>query len=307
MNILLTGASGFIGRNYLLKSKFSHEANTYIYNQSNTFPKWSKEQKNNNINIQKIDLTILQEIESILGKDKSYDICIYLAANGDPGYSFDNPLEDIYKNTVALVNLCSCINVKKFIYFSSGAVYEGINGYVNPSVKVSPKLPYAISKLSSENYLRYFQSVKKIEKVSIIRFFGAFGPYEAERKIFGKLIKQFGILKQPDFVIKGDGENLIDAIYIDDTITAIDNLIEDPSPPEIFDLSSGNPLTITELVRRTAKVFSLSPIISYTGFVPEYIKFVSNDSTYRKRYGNISKISLEEGLRLFYQYLTDHT
>ena len=307
MNILLTGASGFIGRNYLLKSKFSHEANTCIYYQSNTFPKWSEEQKNNSITIQKIDLTSLQEIESVLGKDNSYDICVYLAANGDPGYSFEHPVEDLYKNTVALVNLCSCIHAKKFIYFSSGAVYEGINGYVNPDLKVSPKLPYAISKLSSENYLRYFQSVKKIEKISIIRFFGAYGPYEAGRKIFGKLVKQFGILRHPDFIIKGDGENLIDAIYIDDAVTAIDNLIQDPSPPEILDLSSGNPLTITELVTKSAKVFSISPIISHKGFVPEYIKFVSNDDTYRKRYGIISKISLDEGLRLFYQYLIDQT
>lgn len=305
MNILLTGTSGFIGRNYLLKSKFSHEVNTCLFNQSNTFINWLEEHKNNNITIHKIDLSNLLEIKSILEKDGSYDVCIYLAANSDPAFSFDYPLDDLYKNTVALVNLCSCIKVKKFIYFSSGAVYDGIDGYVNPNVKLSPKLPYSISKLSSENYLRYFQSIKKLEKISIVRFFGAYGPYEAERKIYGKLVKHFGIHRHSDFVIKGDGKNLIDAMYIDDTINAIDNLIEDPSPPEIFDLSSGNPLTITELVQKSAKLFNISPIISYNGFVPEYINFVSNDNTYCKRYGNISKISLEEGLQLFYQFLTN--
>ena len=303
MNILLTGASGFIGRNYLLKSKFSHEVNSCIIHESSTFINWLTEQRKKYITIHKIDLSNLLEIKSILGKNESYDVCIYLAANGDPAFSYDNPLDDLYKNTVALVNLCSCIKAKKFIYFSSGAVYDGIDGYVNPNLKLSPKLPYAISKLSSENYLRYFQSIKKLGKISIIRFFGAYGPYEAERKIYGKLVRHLGIQRQSDFVIKGDGKNLIDAMYIDDTINAIDNLIEDTSPPEVFDLSSGNPLTITELVQNCARLFKISPIISYNGFVPEYINFVSNDNTYCKRYGNVSKISLEEGLQLFYQFL----
>lgn len=303
MNILLTGASGFIGRNYLLKSKFSSDAHTCIFNQSATFTQWLKEQNNNNITIHKIDLSDSLEIKSIIGKDVSFDVCIYLAANSDPAFSFGHPLEDLYKNAVALINLCNCIKTQKFIYFSSGAVYDGNIGYINPNVKLSPILPYAISKLASEYYLRFFQSIKKFERISIVRFFGAYGPYEAERKIYGKLVKHFGIQHQSDYIIKGDGENFIDAMYIDDTINAIDNLIEDYTPPEVFDLYSGNPLTITELVKRSAHIFGILPYISYKESVSEYIKFVSNDNTYNKRYGNVSKVTLEEGLQLFYQFL----
>ena len=307
MDILLTGASGFIGRNYLLKSKFLRENITCLFNQSETFINWLDEYKSINLTLHKIDLSNLSEIKSTLEKDKIYDVCLYLAANSDPAFSFNYPLIDLQKNIVALVNLCSQINAKKLIYFSSGAVYEGINGYVNPKSNLSPKLPYSISKLSSEYYLRYFQYIERIGKVSIVRFFGAFGPYEPERKVYGRLVRQFGIEHRPDFIIKGDGKNLIDAMYIDDTITAIDNLIEDDSPPEIFDLSSGNPITITELVKKSASLFKISANLTYIGYVPEYIDFISNDNTYYKRYGNINKISLEEGLQLFYQFMLSHS
>ena len=39
---------------------------------------------------------------------------------------------------------------------SSGAVYDGLTGEVTPATPVSPRLPYAISKLASEQYLRFF-------------------------------------------------------------------------------------------------------------------------------------------------------
>ena len=304
MKILITGASGFIGRNYLLRSKFANEFNTCIYYQSKTFPDWLEKHKKNDT-VHKLDLTNRPEIESILQKDQEYDVCLYLAANGDPAFSFKFPLEDLCKNTVSVINICNHIKIKKFIYFSSGAVYDGINGYVNPTVKLNPILPYSISKLASEFYLSYFKSIKRLGNFSIVRFFGAYGPYEAERKIYGNLVRQFGIKKESDFTIKGDGKNLIDAMYINDTIGAIDNLIEDPSPPEIFDLTLGNPLTITQLVIQSAKVFNIKPKISYEGSVPEYIKFVSNDTSYQRRYGKVGKTSLEEGLLLFNKFLAE--
>lgn len=304
MKILLTGSSGFIGRNYLLRSKFKNEFTTCIYFQSQTFPAWLEKHNNNHI-VHKIDLTNRLDVETVLQKDQEYDVCLYLAANGDPAFSYRFALEDLYKNTVSVINICNFIKAKKFIYFSSGAVYDGISGFVNPKVKLKPKLPYAISKLASEYYLGYFKSIGRLGKVSIVRFFGAYGPYEAERKIYGNLVRQFGLKKESSYVIKGDGKNLIDAMYIGDTIAAIDNLIEDPLPLECFDLTLGDPQTITQLVNQSAKVFNINPNIFYEGTVPEYIKFISNDTLFTKRYGKVGRTTLEEGLRLYYKFITD--
>ena len=67
---------------------------------------------------------------------------------------------------------------------SSGAVYDGLSGAVSPATPVSPRLPYAISKLASEQYLRFFAEHRgSVSSYVNVRFFGAYGPYEAARKI----------------------------------------------------------------------------------------------------------------------------
>ena len=67
---------------------------------------------------------------------------------------------------------------------SSGAVYDGLRGAVSPATPVSPRLPYAISKLASEQYLRFFAEHRgTVDSYVNVRFFGAYGPYEAARKI----------------------------------------------------------------------------------------------------------------------------
>ena len=86
-------------------------------------------------------------------------------------------------NTVALVTFLEHCSVNHLVYLSSGAVYDGLVGAVSPETPCSPRLPYAISKLAAEQYVRFF-SERRHRPASYInvRFFGAYGPYEPARK-----------------------------------------------------------------------------------------------------------------------------
>ena len=81
---------------------------------------------------------------------------LYLAANGDPAASSERPRWDLESNTVAFVTCLEHCPADHVVYVSSGAVYDGLRGAVSPATPVSPRLPYAISKLASEQYLRFF-------------------------------------------------------------------------------------------------------------------------------------------------------
>ena len=121
------------------------------------------------------------------------------------------------------------------IFFSSGAVYDGLTGLVSPESKLNPKLPYAISKLASEQYIQFFAKKGQIENYIILRFFGAFGPYEPERKIYTKLVRAFALEGKDEFVVRGDGKNLIDAMYVDDTIDGILKVMASSEKNKIVD------------------------------------------------------------------------
>jgi len=271
MEVLFTGSSGFIGRN--LRAAVAKNWNLHFLHHNNLY---------NQIPSQHMDLGI------------------HLAGNGDPTLSVINCNYDLIANTIYTLNLFDRFDFDKFIYFSSGAVYDGLTGAVSPSkTRVNPKLPYAISKLATEQYLKYFAKKGHIKKLIIVRFFGAYGPHEPKRKIYTRLVRQFGINRKPEFTIRGDGKNLIDAMYIDDTIEAILQLVERTPNQEIIDLYAGYPITINQLLRIAAETFDIDPDIKFEGKTVEPIRFWSTDTAFQFH----PKISLKDGLYKLREWL----
>jgi UDP-glucuronate 4-epimerase len=228
---------------------------------------------------------------------------VYLAANGDPARSDREPAEDLRANAVSLVNVLDACRFGHLVFFSSGAVYDGLKGTVNPSRDVCPTLPYAISKFASERYAMHAKKQARAGVVTIARFFGAYGPYEAERKIYGRLVRQFAIASAPRYVLRGDGRNMIDAMYVDDTVRAILAILAKPGDTATVDLHSGAPMPLKDLVERAARRFGLEARIEYEGEVPEYNEFRSDDHAMRSRFGFAPAIDLDEGLGRFHDWM----
>ncbi len=301
--LLVTGASGFLGRNFLLSHFSSDFEVTAQYNSDSTFLDWVGINCPS-VTIIKADLINEVDLLKLKQLGSHFDVCLYLAANGDPAVSALEVSFDLERNTLMLVKLLENFSFSKFIYFSSGAVYDGLVGKVNTTSPLKPLLPYSISKLTSERYIEYFSKKRgSISRYSIVRFFGAYGPYEASRKIYGRLVKNFGIDRNPNFVIRGDGKNYIDAMYVADTIFAIWLIIKDDHAPALFDLTSANPITLSDLVLEAGKAFEIEPIIDYQGEVPEYIAFQSNCQIFKNHYSFVPRISLNAGFTMFYDFI----
>ena len=303
MKLLITGASGFLGRNILLSLPKEWKV-VATYFKDETFKEFLKQNSLNQIKDLRIDLEDSESYKNFPKDFKSFDACIYLSANGDPAYSVQAPLEDLRSNVTGLINVLENCEFNKFIYFSSGAVYDGLRGNVNPLSYLSPTLPYAISKWSAERYVMHAENIGKIRVATVVRFFGAYGPYEAQRKIYGRLVNQFGIKKDPQFKIRGNGKNLIDAMYIDDLVEAVFLIINKANKTQTLDLYSGNSISLKNLVEQTANIFGIEAKISYYGSVPEFIEFNSNDHAMEKDFNFSPRTSLKEGLTKFYDWMT---
>ena len=125
------------------------------------------------------------------------------------------------------------------VYVSSGAVYDGLHGAVTPATPVSPQLPYAISKLASEQYLQFFCERRgTVDSYVNVRFFGAYGPYEAARKITTKWLQALA-RGEREFVVRGDGRNLIDFMYVDDAVDGFLALVKAQGARLTVDFASG--------------------------------------------------------------------
>jgi nucleoside-diphosphate-sugar epimerase len=304
MKVLVTGASGFVGRNLLLALPKDWQV-VATWHRDARFPQWLRERGLGHVTPLQLDLADAGALDLLDERMKSHDACVYLAANGDPAYSDHAPAADLRANAVSMVNVVNACRFGHLLFFSSGAVYDGLHGAVTPASALRPVLPYAISKWASERYAMHAQKKGRIGIASIARFFGAYGPYEAERKIYGRLVRQFAIERSPKYALRGDGRNLIDAMYIDDTIRGIRLILERPGETGTFDFYSGRPVTLKDLVTRAARRFGLEAQIEFVGEVAEYIEFHSTDRTMETQFRFTPSIDLDEGLDRFRGWIQD--
>ena len=295
MRLLVTGASGFIGRNLLLAVPHDWEV-VATFRETDLVP-FCREHGLVHVRPVRADLGG-ERLDRVL--PESFDGCVFLAANGDPARSVPQPLLDLRSNAASLVALLEHVTCGRLVFLSSGAVYHGLRGPVSPASPVSPRLPYAISKLAAERYLEHFVETGRVRAGVSVRFFGAYGPHEPPRKIYSRLVRRFAIERRPDFTVTGDGRNLIDAMYVDDAVRGILAILADPVADPgagTLDLGSGAPLSITDLVQAAAAAFGLEADVRYEGSVPEYIEFRSVDRTMQDRYAFRPAVGLAEGLQ----------
>ena len=313
MKILVVGGSGFIGRNFInrISLPFGGLRTPYTcyatYNTSVEFPASLSISWDGYTQAVKVDLLRAQETTDIMKSiGNKFDVCLYAMGNSDIGKSCKDPDFDIKMNINALLNLIQSIYVKKFIFISSGAVYEGHKGLVNPTLPVNPTIPYAINKLMSERYIDYFQKhTDHIDNYLCLRFFGAYGPLELPRKIYTNLVKAFHFDKKNEYVITGDGKNYIDAMYVDDMTNALVKMVESDKGNKILDFCFGRPLTINELVMKAARVFSIEDLtLKHNGTSSEYTTFYASSDEIKALFGFAPCIGLGCGLKDFSDYLS---
>jgi nucleoside-diphosphate-sugar epimerase len=303
VKLVLTGASGFIGHNVLLRAPREWEI-VAVYNRTPGLEAFVKAEGLSHVRPVKCDLLNEDDVKSLArvigGKP---DAMLYLAANGDPAASAERPRWDLESNTLAFVTCLEHCPADHVVYMSSGAVYDGLSGPVSPASAVSPRLPYAISKLASEQYLRFFAEHRgSVGSYVNVRFFGAYGPYEAARKITTRWLTAM-LAGQRDFVVRGDGRNLIDFMYVDDAVDGLLALVKASGTRATVDFASGAPVTVNEIVRTMARILGADVTIRNEGRVAEYIEFRSVDATMRERFGVTPARRFEDGLRELHGFL----
>lgn len=306
MRLLITGASGFVGRNVLVRAPRDWDI-VAVYNGAADFPAFAEREQLTHVRVVRCNLTSPADVRALRADAGTVDAALYLAANGDPAASARDPLRDLELNTVAVLTFLEHCPVPHLVYLSSGAVYDGLSGIVTPASPVDPHLPYAISKHASERYISYYAERRSAPQSYVnVRFFGAYGPCEPVRKITTRFLAAIA-RGDREFTLRGDGRNLIDFMYVDDAVDGLLTLLTHPNRTRTtLDLASASPRPIGEIVSAMKRVTGSDITIRHDGVTEEYIEFRSGDRRMADDYGFVPSIPFDEGFDRLRQFVAAH-
>ncbi len=312
MNILITGAAGFIGSNlaeHLLKR--GHTV-TGIDNLSYGFMRNIELAKQNG----QFTFIVGDISNPFILKDIHADIIVHLASQKIPRYT--NALRTLDENHLMLKNVVEkCKNDKSKIIFASTSDIYGKNPNIpfaeSADLVMGPttvkRWAYAVSKMYGEQYIIANKDEYGI-KYTITRFFGSYGPHQnltwwgGPQSVF--IEKAF---KNEAIEIHGDGTQTRTFTYVDDTVNALVACIEnEKSDYEIFNTGGkeGGEISIKDLASLIWKLVNGENSEPKLKFIP-YSTFGNYEDVMR-RVPDISKLrsilnfqpewSLEKGLKV---------
>ena len=225
-NILVAGGNGFIGKHVVKKlTKMGYSVT--ILDRLNDSP-------NKNINFILGDIrnnNLIQEIAS-----ENYGI-INLAGILGTSETIDNPRGTISSNMLGALNI---FNAAK--EYNIPIVHITVGNYWMNN-------PYAITKHAAEKMALHFNE-KFGTKITVIRGLNAYGEGQKHfpvRKLMPNLI--IPALKNSEILIYGDGEQIMDMIYVEDLAEILIRglVLNHNSWDKIIEGGSGNKTTVNEI------------------------------------------------------------
>jgi len=272
--ILVTGASGFVGKHLLSKlrkgSYKTLEANSSNGDVAETST-WSSFERT--------------------------DILIHLAGSTFVPSSWVNPdnfMRTNLQGVVCALEYCRQHNAR-MIFLSSCS-------YGNPSILPTPESalfvannPYGLSKKLAEDVCRFYSDYYGV-KITILRPFNVYGSGQSVRFLVPSIINQVrtaGIIRVKDLRPKRD------YIYVEDLVNAIIKAIALPLDFDVFNIGSGISYSVGELIEIIQDVMGANLDVHATGEerIGEIMETQADISHARNVLGWAPSYSLLDGLK----------
>ncbi len=281
MKVLVTGATGFIGR-YVTTELARQEIDFVTVGRSTKYePPWKH-----------IALNLLEVDDfSLILKQAQATHLIHIAWYSEHGEYWDSQINlDWMKMTVQLVEAFCRQGGEHICITGTCAEYDWSHGYCNEdSTPASPSTFYGITKDSTR---RLAQVISQKYSVSLAwaRIFYPYGEGEATPRLIPSLFSVFRGLKEPFGV---NANCYRDFLHVSDVASAI-VLLTNKKVTGCINIGSGEPVLIRDLVKVIAQINSADPM-TVLGQKSDRIgepKFLIGNNEKLKKHGWQNKIHI---------------
>ncbi len=273
MNILVTGACGFIGTNLcesLLQDGYvvtGVDAFTDNYDKGLKRKNQKDLEQYEGFSLIECDLLSVDLAQIVEG----VDVIFHLAGQPSVHNSWGEDFE-VYSNrnvvlTQRLLRAANEAKIARFVNSSSSSIYgRVVSTPTKESDEKLPVSPYGVTKFAAENLVTLYGSEFGLSTVSL-RYFTVFGPRQRPDMAFNKLISS-GRNKKV-FPLHGDGSQVRDFTFVDDVVEANKlAAFTQVSPGSVFNIGGGSPVSMNETIMMIEEIMGLKIKTNFTPLGP---------------------------------------
>lgn len=328
MEILITGAAGFIGSSLLHRlAKRGDKVvgvdnlNSY-YDPRLKYARLAECKKDADFQFVCMDIADRDAMEGLFGSHK-FEVVVNLAAQAGVRYSIEKPYAYQHSNLdgfLCLLEQCRHHGVKHLVFASSSSVYgqDKRVPFKEDDVVDTPVSLYAATKKTDE-LMAYTYSHLYGLRTTGLRYFTVYGPWG--RPDMAPMLFAHSIVAGEEIKVFNNGDMARDFTYIDDivegTVRVIDSTETDhsgrastpdaPSIYRIYNIGCGHPVKLMDFIGELEQAFGREAKKRFLPMQPGDVYETYADTTrLQTEMGYTPKVSLHEGIRRFADwYLSD--
>ena len=257
MKILVTGAAGFIGGNFVYHMLENHPdyeiVGLDLLTYAGNLETLEKALENPKFKFVKADITDAEAINKLFEEEK-FDKVVNFAAESHVDRSITDPglfLRTNILGTQVLMDASRATGVERYHQVSTDEVYGDLpldqpDLFFTEETPIHTSSPYSASKASADllvgAYIRTYKFPATISRCS-----NNYGPYHFPEKLIPLLIAR--ALADETIPVYGTGENVRDWLYVRDHCSAIDLIIHNGVVGEVYNIGGHNERTNLEVVK----------------------------------------------------------
>jgi UDP-glucose 4-epimerase len=291
--VLVTGASGFIGRAVVAALRQRGVLVTAV-DREPPDPSWDD-------GVHVVTGELSDQETCVSAFETRPTAVVHLAALTSVLKSVDAPMQTFAQNvtiTQVLLELSRGSGVDRFILASTNAVVGNVGtSTITADLPLRPLTPYGATKAACEMLLSAYSGSYGLATAAL-RFTNVYGPGMSHKDSFVPRMMR-AALKDEGVRIYGDGKQRRDLVYIDDVVAGV-LLALDKAYDGRAIIGSGRSVSVLEMVeavrRVTGRPVPAEHIEAPAGEMPAVVVDITNDLGY------LPTVSLDDGLARTWQY-----